>query len=159
MLQTIQRIGLSWWTVLLCAIVGPVLGLGLFTFWYAQGGSYFSSDPKACVNCHIMRDEYDSWQKASHHAHAKCIDCHLPHDFVGKYVAKAENGFWHSKGFTLQDFPEPIRIKAKNSRILQENCIKCHERIVNDLLDNGAFADGSNNCVRCHAAVGHGASR
>ena len=97
MMERIRRLGLSLWTLLLCAIVGPVLGLGVYTFWYAEGASYFSSDPKSCVNCHIMRDQYDSWQKASHHAHAKCIDCHLPHDFVGKYVAKAENGFFHSK--------------------------------------------------------------
>ncbi|MSQ95865.1 MAG: hypothetical protein EXR98_15100 [Gemmataceae bacterium] len=60
-MHSIHRMGLSRWTLLLCAIVGPVLGLGVFTFWYAQGGSYFSSDPKACVNCHIMRDEYGFW--------------------------------------------------------------------------------------------------
>lgn len=158
-MSVMVRLGLSWWTLLLCAIVGPVLGMGLYTFWYAQGASYFSSDPKACVNCHIMRDEFDSWQKASHHAHAKCIDCHLPHDFVGKYVAKAENGYHHSKAFTLQDFPEPIRIKPKNSRILQANCVQCHQDLVGDLVDHGSFDDGSNNCVRCHVSVGHGAPR
>jgi cytochrome c nitrite reductase small subunit len=139
--------------------VGTVLGLGLFTFWFAEGGSYFSSDPKACVNCHIMRDQFDSWQKASHHANATCVDCHLPHDLVGKYVAKAENGFWHSAGFTLQNFHEPIRIKPKNSQILHLNCIQCHQSLVNDLINHGAFEDGSNSCVRCHASVGHGSPR
>jgi cytochrome c nitrite reductase small subunit len=106
-----------------------------------------------------MRESYDGWQHASHHAHAKCVDCHLPHDFVGKYAAKAENGFWHSKGFTLQDFPEPIRIKPKNSHILQTNCIGCHGEMVSELRTHGAFEDGSNHCVRCHAAVGHGPPR
>ena len=156
MIAWLRRLKLSWWMLLLCAAIGSVLGLGAFTFRYAEGASYFSSDPKACANCHIMRDEYDSWQKASHHAYAKCIDCHLPHDFVGKYVAKAENGFWHSKGFTLQDFPEPIRIKKKNAHILQANCVHCHQDLVSDLAGHGAFADGSNNCVRCHLSVGHG---
>ena len=154
-----RQLGLSWWTLVLCVCVGSVLGLGLYTFWYAQGGSYFSTDPNACANCHVMREHLDSWQHASHHAQAKCVDCHLPHDLVGKYTAKAENGFWHSKGFTLQDFPEPIRIKSKNAHILQENCIKCHADLVGDLVDRGAFADGSNQCVRCHAAVGHGPPR
>ena len=107
---------------LACVAFGVVLGLGLYTFWYARGASYFSADPKACVNCHVMREQYDSWQKASHHAHATCVDCHLPHDFLGKYVAKAENGFWHSLRFTLQDFHEPIQIHAKNSGILERNC-------------------------------------
>lgn len=154
-----RHVGLKWPVLFLSAALGTVLGLGTYTFWYAQGVSYFSSDPRACANCHIMRDPFDSWQKASHHAHAKCVDCHLPHDFVGKYIAKAENGFWHSKGFTLQDFPEPIRIKPKNASILQFNCIECHQALVSDLVDCGAFRDGSNSCVRCHIAVGHGPPR
>src|SRR5262249_6929435 len=106
----------------LCASIGVFLGLGLYTFWYAEGASYFSTDPRACMNCHIMREQFDSWQKSSHHAVAKCVDCHLPHDFIGKYLAKAENGFFHSKAFTLQDFPDPIRIKPRNARILTLNC-------------------------------------
>ena len=154
-----RQAGLKWSLLFLSIALGILLGLGTYTFWYAGGVSYFSSDPRACANCHIMREPFDSWQKASHHALAKCVDCHLPHDFVGKYTAKAENGFWHSKGFTLQDFPEPIRIKPKNAAILQRNCIHCHEGFVSDLVHHGAFDDGSNNCVRCHVSVGHGPPR
>jgi cytochrome c nitrite reductase small subunit len=138
------------------AFAGILAGLGGYTFWYAQGASYFSGDPRACVNCHIMRDEFDSWQKSSHHGHANCIDCHLPHDVVGKYLAKAENGFWHSKAFTLQDFPEPIRIHAKNARVLHLNCVGCHQDLVGELRHHGAFQDESDSCVRCHLGVGHG---
>jgi nitrite reductase (cytochrome c-552) len=36
-----------------------------------------------------MRDPYDSWQKASHHSAATCVECHLPATFVAKYLAKA----------------------------------------------------------------------
>ncbi|HSQ68820.1 MAG TPA: NapC/NirT family cytochrome c, partial [Steroidobacteraceae bacterium] len=98
---------------ILAVLAGILLGIGGYTFLYAGGFSYLSSDPEACMNCHIMRPQFDSWQKGSHHAVAKCVDCHLPHDFVGKYLAKSENGYHHSKGFTLQDFHEPIMIKAK----------------------------------------------
>lgn len=146
--------------LLLCVLAGAVLGLGARTFWYAEGLSYLSSDPRACVNCHIMRDEYDGWQKASHHAHAVCIDCHLPHDLVGKYLAKAENGFWHSKAFTFQDFHEPIRIHEYHARQLEANCIACHREKVNDIVACGsAFTDNRSGCVRCHAQVGHGPER
>ena len=110
---------------LLGVAVGVLAGVGGYTFLYAEGLSYMSSDPQACVNCHIMRPQYDSWQKSSHHDVAKCVDCHLPHDFIGKYIAKAENGWHHSKGFTLQDFHEPIMIKPKNAAILQANCLAC----------------------------------
>ncbi len=143
----------------LCILIGIFLGVGAYTFRQAEGASYFSTDPRACVNCHIMREQYDSWQKASHHAHATCVDCHLPHEGLAKWLAKAENGFWHSTRFTLQDFHEPIRIHEKNGRILRDNCLRCHQELVADLTHHGAFADESNNCVRCHMAVGHGSPR
>ncbi len=151
----------AWGTLALAPalLAGALIGLGGFTFQYAQGWSYFSNDPKACVNCHIMTDEYDSWQKASHHAVAVCNDCHLPHDFVGKYLAKARNGFFHSKAFTLQDFHEPIQITPHNARILQVNCIGCHRELVGFAAVHGSASDETNNCVRCHAAVGHGPPR
>ena len=75
---------------LAAVLVGLVAGLGLFTFKYAEGLSYFSTDPRACANCHIMNDEFASWTKGPHHGAAGCVDCHLPHDFVGKYMAKAQ---------------------------------------------------------------------
>src|SRR5262245_47273056 len=102
-------------------VVGAILGTGAFTFRYAEGLSYFSSGPTACPNCHILNDQYDSWTKASHHAAARCVDCHLPHELIPKLVAKADNGWHHSKGFTLEDFHEPIMIKERNAKILQEN--------------------------------------
>ena len=137
-------------------LAGVLLGVGGYTFFYAEGLSYMSSDPKACVNCHIMRPQYDSWQKSSHHAVAKCIDCHLPHDFVGKYIAKAENGWHHSKGFTLQDFHEPILIKQKNAQILQENCLSCHEDVIEQMVYSATHHPDAVRCVHCHAGVGHG---
>jgi len=152
-------LGLSLPGLFLAALAGALLGLGSYTFWYAEGGSYFRDDPLACVNCHIMRDHYDGWQKASHHAAATCNACHVPHDFFPKYLAKAENGFWHSKGFTFQDFHEPIRIKPRNARILQANCMGCHEDLVSDIAGLGSAGDDTNNCVRCHASVGHGPRR
>ena len=76
--------GLSVPALVLCILVGTLLGTGAFTVRYAEGFSYLSNDPKACVNCHIMRDQYDGWQKASHHAVASpllnvaraCQTCH-----------------------------------------------------------------------------------
>ncbi|MEO8495465.1 MAG: cytochrome c nitrite reductase small subunit [Planctomycetota bacterium] len=145
--------------LVLCVLLGVMFGTGSYTVRYAEGFSYLSSDPQACVNCHIMRDQYDGWQKASHHANATCNDCHVPHSFIPKYLVKAENGFWHSKGFTLQDFPEPIRLRPVSSRILNANCVDCHRDFVNDLLGHGAVGDESKGCVHCHASVGHGPQR
>ena len=141
----------NWLITATLIALAVLVGVGGFTFGYAKGFSYLSSDPVACVNCHIMRPQFDSWRKSSHHAAAVCVDCHLPHGFVGKYIAKAENGWNHSRGFTLQNFPEPIRITPKNAAILQASCMHCHQPIVAAMVHGGEVS-----CVRCHAGVGHG---
>ena len=143
-------------SVALAILVGLLLGMGGFTFLYAEGLSYMSDDPKVCVNCHIMQPQYDSWQKASHHTVATCVDCHLPHGLIGKYLAKGENGYHHSVAFTLQNFHEPIMIKAKNSRILQDNCLHCHGDLVHEQIARAADGTGEVRCVHCHRSVGHG---
>ena len=147
-------------TLALACGIGAVLGLGSYTFDYGEGLSYFSTNPVACANCHIMNDQYDSWTKAGHHQAAVCVDCHLPHAFIPKYIAKADNGYRHSKGFTFMDFHEPIMIKPRNAEILQENCLRCHGEFVHEIVAGSkskhAASEGIS-CVHCHRGVGHGA--
>lgn len=143
--------------LLLAAVVGCVIGTAGFTFRYAEGLSYFSTDPAACANCHIMNDQFASWSKGPHHGEARCVDCHLPHDTIAKYLAKALNGYHHSKGFTLQDFHEPILIKPRNAEILQESCLRCHGDLVHDALVARPRSGDAGQCVHCHRNVGHGA--
>jgi cytochrome c nitrite reductase small subunit len=145
--------GAAGWLIALCVAVGVAAGVGAFTFQYAEGLSYLSRDPKACVNCHIMTRQYDGWTKASHHNVAVCIDCHLPHTFFEKWYEKAENGFRHSQKFTAQSFVEPIELQTRARRILQENCVGCHGSLTHEIASN---ARGDLECVHCHASVGHG---
>lgn len=142
----------------LSALVGVLIGTGAYTFNYAEGTSYLSNDPKACVNCHIMREQFDGWQKTSHHAVATCNDCHVPHDFVGKYVTKAVHGYRHSKGFTFQDFHEPIRITEPDRGIVEANCVRCHSMFVSQITEGHGSSEPIG-CTHCHADVGHGARR
>lgn len=137
-------------------MLGVLGGIGAFAFNYAHGFSYLGSDPKTCVNCHIMRQQFDSWEKSSHHSVAACADCHLPHDFFRKYLAKAENGYHHSKAFTLQNFHEPIMIKQRNSEILQENCLRCHGELVHNMVMGAGINREAVHCVHCHQSIGHG---
>ena len=146
-----------WESLLIIGIssaAGVAVGLGGFTFVYAQGHSYLQSDPAACVNCHIMSDQYTAWYKSSHRSVAVCNDCHAPHDFIGKYMTKASNGFWHSFGFTTGRFPDPIRIKPSNLEITEQACRSCHSAVVHAI---GAETSGIKglSCVRCHDSVGH----
>ncbi len=144
----------------LCVLTGILMGLGAHTFHFAEGASYLSNDPNACINCHVMRDQHDGWLKASHHAHATCNDCHVPHDSLAeKYLVKGVHGFRHSKGFTLQDFHEPIRIRAADLAIVDRNCIRCHEGLVHEITIARPAPQEAVACVHCHATVGHGPSR
>ncbi len=141
--------------------LGVLAGLGAYTFSYAEGFSYFSTDPQACVNCHIMQSQYDSWQKASHHTSAVCVDCHLPTSFFSKYLVKAENGWRHGKLFTTGGFEEPIVVQAAGKKILQENCVRCHEAMTSDMMNHGVGVSDDTTlppetCTHCHSTVGHG---
>jgi cytochrome c nitrite reductase small subunit len=141
--------------LLLSISIGIFLGVGGYTFYYARGASYLSNDPEACVNCHIMRSEYDGWAKAGHHAVATCNDCHLPRDFIGKWLTKASNGYHHSVAFTLRNFHEPIRIKPGNAAVANANCLYCHRDFVCEITARRGIKDEELYCVRCHDSVGH----
>ena len=139
---------------LLILLCGAMAGLGFYTFTYAQGFSYFSHDPKACANCHVMNEYYDSWNKSSHHAAGVCVDCHMPEGKIAKIIAKSDNGYRHSKGFTFMDFHEPISIKPRNVEILQENCVRCHGQLTHDIAGDLGQANELK-CIHCHSHVGH----
>lgn len=133
---------------------GIAMGVGLFTFVYARGASYMTNDPGACANCHIMNEQFDGWTRSSHHQVAVCNDCHTPHDFLGKYMTKAINGYHHSLAFTTGEFHEPIQIKERNRNITEQACRSCHADIVQGIDANHSGNDESS-CIRCHPSVGH----
>ncbi len=135
--------------------IGIFIGLGAYTLVYARGYSYLFDDPQGCVNCHIMRDNYDSWVASSHRS-VTCNGCHTPHDIVGKYLTKAEHGVLHSVAFTFAD-TQNIRIKSRSLEVVEHNCVSCHEPTI-----RGTFllADqGEARCSQCHWATGHASWR
>jgi cytochrome c nitrite reductase small subunit len=140
-------------------LLGMCAGLGVYTFGYGKGASYLKNDPSACANCHVMQEHFDTWQQSSHHHVATCNDCHLPHNPVGKLVVEADNGFFHSLAFTLQDYHDPIQIKPRNRVVAQNACLSCHGDLVHCMLPaastQGAMAGEILLCVHCHADVGH----
>lgn len=146
-------------------LLGAAMGLGAFTFVYAEGHSYLTNDPAACANCHVMEEQYAGWTKSSHRNVAVCNDCHTPHDPIGKYTTKALNGFWHSYYFTTGTFVDPIRITARNREITEAACRDCHATLTAGMLDADAVPEIDRNdprhppatlaCTRCHGSVGH----
>ncbi len=153
-----------WIPVGAALLIGAAIGIGAFTFVYADGHSYLTDDPAACANCHVMEEQFSAWMKSSHASVAVCNDCHTPHDLIGKYTTKARNGFWHSFYFTTGTFPDPIRITAFSRNVVESACRDCHPGIAASLIHGDVrpeFREESLQpakavaCTRCHSGVGH----
>lgn len=137
------------------SLLGIIVGVGAFTFIYADGASYLSDRPQSCANCHVMQTNLEAWNKSSHHAVATCNDCHAPHDNVlHKWMVKGVNGFNHSLAFTTGRFPEPIRITAFNREVTEQTCRYCHQEMVHQIEPQPEQLKPLS-CMRCHADVGH----
>jgi len=147
MLTVVLAIGIA-------LVVGSVAGLGAYTFVYAKGASYLSSDPRACANCHVMQGHLDGWIKASHRSAATCNDCHTPGNVFAKYFTKADHGFFHSLAFTTGHFHDPIQMKPRSERVTENACRKCHQDVVHD-IETMSRPGERLSCIRCHANVGH----
>lgn len=131
-----------------------MVGLSVFTFAHAEGYSYLSDEPEACVNCHVMREHFDAWSHSSHARVATCNDCHSPHDnVVNKYFAKGINGFNHSFAFTFGSYDQVLTITEFNRDIVNNSCIYCHENFVSQVPH---MQDDSVSCISCHTGIGHG---
>jgi cytochrome c nitrite reductase small subunit len=103
-----------------------------------------------------MNQQFDAWLKSGHRHTATCVECHLPHEGIGKWAAKADHGFRHSTAFTLQNFKEPIEISRRDRDIVRANCLRCHEAFVHAVYASPRRQELD--CLHCHAGAGHGAS-
>ena len=144
-------------TAVLAVLAGLLVGLGIYTFVYAKGYSYLTNNPQACTNCHVMRTQYDGWVKSSHRNAATCNDCHTPHNLIGKYAVKLNNGFWHSFYFTSGHYPDTIRITEFDEEVVEAACRRCHQNITTAIAASVTHAKGEEgfDCTRCHGEVGH----
>ena len=142
-------------TAAILALLGVPVGVGAFTFGYAKGFSYLSTDPRACINCHVMNEQFDAWQKSGHRHVATCVECHLPYAGLAKWVAKADHGWRHSVAFTLQNFKEPIEITPADRGIVLDNCVRCHVDLVESIHVTATATEEALDCLRCHSRAGH----
>jgi cytochrome c nitrite reductase small subunit len=50
-------------------------------------------------------------------------------------------------------------IRAKNVAVLQENCVACHQQIVDGVNTHPGDPQKMLDCLHCHRDVGHGPVR
>ncbi len=153
------------WRIPVIIIIGAMVGLSLYALIESKAISYLSDDPKTCANCHVMTPQYTTWQRSSHREWASCNDCHVPQDnFVNKYLHKAKDGYNHSYVFTTRTEPEVIKMKEAGVKVVQQNCVRCHQDQVTDarlsgLVENHIENRTAKNCWECHKEVPHGKVR
>lgn len=143
-------------SILATCAVGFVLGLGGATFVQGQGLSYFSDNPRSCINCHIMYDQYDSWMSSTHREFTNCNSCHAPKNPILALAYKAENGFNHALKFTTGVHSDPINIRPHNLRVSLNACLDCHG---DQMPYQHPQINQQTSCLHCHHNVGHPLSR
>ena len=150
-------------------------------FWGAFNTAMEWTNTEAfCIGCHEMRDNTYAELKTTIHysnrtgVHAKCSDCHVPHDWTDKIARKmqASKEVW-AKVFGVVDTREKFeakrlelaqhewaRFKANNSL----ECRNCHSFEYMDLTRQSPRAQeahtrfletGEKTCIDCHKGIAH----
>ena len=150
------------WKVPVIIILGVFFGLSGYLFYIAKAHSYLSDSPTTCVNCHIMAPQYSTWFHSSHREVAVCNDCHVPQDNIfNHYKFKAEDGLRHSAIFTLRNEPQVIHIREAGIKVVQNNCIRCHQDLLESkrlqsMTGRTDFITKDRLCWECHRETPHG---
>lgn len=171
------------WKPSLKYAAGPLVVVGVFVGALMWGG--FNSAMEAtstnefCVSCHELRENvYDHYLQSSHYSnasgvHAKCADCHIPHDFAGKITRKfqALNEIYHHYAGTIGT---PEKFEANRARMAEKvwavfeandsaACRACHLTDAMTIAAQSpeaqkthpkAFEEGET-CISCHKGLVH----
>jgi cytochrome c nitrite reductase small subunit len=108
-----------------------------------------SDQPSFCVQCHVMESEFEAWAHAGAHRRKMCVDCHLPNGNAGvHYIWKSIDGMKDALLFYSGSVPEKIHLTAHGEKVVQANCVRCHEQTV-------MLIDQERNCWECHRRIMH----
>jgi cytochrome c nitrite reductase small subunit len=154
------------WVPPVVMLLGIGAGLAAMIFHVSRASSYLSDNPQTCVNCHVMAPQYATWYNSRHRETATCSDCHVPHDNVVRHYAfKASDGMRHAFMFTFRLEPQVIRIHEAGQRVVQENCVRCHDAAVHmtqlpEVPGDARAEQGEGlRCWSCHRETPHGRVR
>jgi len=150
------------WKMPVIVLLGIFFGLAFYVAYISRATSYLGDKPETCINCHVMIPHYANWAHNSHGRRATCNDCHVPHDnFFIKYLYKAEEGLHHAAAFTLRLEHQVIIMENEEREMVQENCIRCHEKTVGKEFMMAVQPNYHNYleeryCLDCHRGTPHG---
>jgi len=105
--------------------------------------------PDFCVKCHTMEPYYEAWFHSGAHRRKACVDCHLPNDNIANhYLWKVLFGVKEVMVYYSGTVPEIIKLTSQGGKVLQSNCIRCHDTTV-------MLIDTERKCWNCHRSISH----
>lgn len=163
--------------------LGALLGTGFvagIVFWGGFNTAMEATNTETfCISCHEMEvNVYAEYKGTIHYSNrtgvrATCPDCHVPKDWVHKFVrkVKATNELFHKVAGTVNT---PEKFEAKRL-VLARNvwksmkdtdsreCRNCHEFQAMDYSVQGRRAarihqtglEGGKTCIDCHKGIAH----
>lgn len=125
------------------------LGGGLFLMLGPPGLLAKTEAPEFCASCHVMEAQYEAWFHQGAHRRKACVECHLPHGNLAVYYTwKSIDGMKDVVVFNSGRVPERIVISDHGRKVLQGNCIRCHESAVE-------MINQERDCWTCHRRLSH----
>lgn len=128
---------------------GVALAVALFVMLGPPQLLAKSETAEFCASCHIHEAHYEAWFHQGAHRRQACVACHLPNDNVAvHYTWKSIDGMKDLFLFHSGQVPDDIRISEHGRRVVQRNCVRCHEAAVE-------MIDQERNCFDCHRRLVH----
>ncbi len=155
------------------SLPGIILGI-LFSFTVKKTLTITSTD-KYCASCHTHPHATQSWKKSTHYINPSgikvhCVECHLPPQGKGHYLAKIKTGTKDLWGKLFRDsssFNWAQKSRPENAVhfVYETSCIHCHQTLFPvTLTKEGEDAhlyytekkkSDELHCINCHISVGH----
>lgn len=137
-----------WYLVLALAVAG--VAVAAFVMVGPPQLLAQSSQPDFCAGCHVMEAEFEAWAHVGAHRSIKCVDCHLPNQNKAvHYIWKSIDGVKDAVMFYSGQVSDDIELTMHGKKVLQANCIRCHESTVS-MIDTTV-----KDCWNCHRGVQH----
>lgn len=152
---------------------GIFLGI-LFSFSIKKTFTLTSTD-SYCASCHIHPHVTQSWKKSTHYINSSgikvhCVECHLPPQGEGYYLAKIKTGtkdLWGKLFKDSVDFNWEFKSRPENAVhfVYEASCIHCHQNLFPLTLTKAGedahlyYSEKKKtdklHCINCHISVGH----